>query len=101
MSVCVIKGDGDNREHCYRGFVLAVFNYATRVTFFSDEASDSAFSISEMSVQPNNFVLGEGESKQIILINSGSPLALRCAPGKVGVLEAVFGDEILRQRLKK
>nr|XP_053636649.1 uncharacterized protein LOC128691763 [Cherax quadricarinatus] len=81
-------------------------NTGDRVMFlkllvFTDDQCSELLPSSEISVQPSEFVLAPKENRDIFIAATGTANMLAKAPGCVGVLQVISGDEILRQRFRR
>ncbi|KAK8727627.1 hypothetical protein OTU49_009657 [Cherax quadricarinatus] len=66
-----------------------------------DDQCSELLPSSEISVQPSEFVLAPKENRDIFIAATGTANMLAKAPGCVGVLQVISGDEILRQRFRR
>ena len=66
-----------------------------------DAAGVNAASAASFHVEPNEFVLGVGETQSLTVIWRGSASASTASSIPLGFLALFHGDEVMRTRLKK
>ncbi|XP_042218465.1 uncharacterized protein LOC121863759 isoform X2 [Homarus americanus] len=72
-----------------------------KLQLFTDDQCSELLSLSDITIQPSEFILAPRENRDVFIVVNGTANILAKTPGCLGVLQVISGDEILRRRFRR